>query len=321
MNRAGGSDMRGATLLGINKLLVGVALMRSEEDPDQLIVSPATRDAVVMALRVAAVPGGEVTLFTVNEDSPGAEDERGALNVQQILEVLIDEAARHNVRARSVVASGSPWMDMIREVRRNGHQMVLVGSRNPTRRRRLFLGSTAIKLLRKCPCPVWAVRPETESAVKTIVVADELSNVGQRCVELGVSAAQLLDARLLVLHAAEYTLEGHLRRKGASPREIEAYREKKRSAAEQILHEHLSMTDYRTITHGTQVQVIGGPPDVVIEEALAEYQADVLVMGTLARGGIPGLLVGNTAERLLPVINCSLIAVKPDDFFCPIPLD
>jgi universal stress protein E len=313
--------MRRPTVFGIRKVLVGVALIRTENGRDELIASPAARDAVDRAIQMAAAPGGELTFFAVHEDSPELEDEGDASQVEQVLEDLVDEAARRKVRARWAVASGYPWMEIIREVRRNGHQMVLVGSRNPAHKRRRLLGSTSTKLLRKCPAPVWVVRPETESAIKTVVVADELSDVGRRCVELGVRAAQLLDARLLVLHAAQYPLEGHLRRTGASSTQIDAYREKTRHKAEQILHEHLSMTDYRTITQGTQVQVIEGPPDVVIEEALTEHQADVLVMGTVARGGIPGLLVGNTAERLLPVVNCSLIAIKPDDFVCPIPLD
>jgi universal stress protein E len=42
------------------------------------------------------------------------------------------------------------------------------------------------------------------------------------------------------------------------------------------------------------------------------------VMGTISRGGIPGVLVGNTAERLLPRLDCSLLTVKPEDFVCPV---
>jgi nucleotide-binding universal stress UspA family protein len=46
---------------------------------------------------------------------------------------------------------------------------------------------------------------------------------------------------------------------------------------------------------------------------------DLVVMGTVSRGGIPGLLMGNTAERLIDRIDCALLTVKPQDFVCPIP--
>ncbi len=87
------------------------------------------------------------------------------------------------------------------------------------------------------------------------------------------------------------------------------------------MHEQLSRTDYRTLPFGVQVHVVDGRADVVILDAIKEYEIDLLVMGMLARSGISGVLIGNTAERLLPEINCSVLAVKPVDFECPVKLD
>jgi nucleotide-binding universal stress UspA family protein len=41
----------------------------------------------------------------------------------------------------------------------------------------------------------------------------------------------------------------------------------------------------------------------------------------VARRGIPGLLIGNTAERILRKLPCSVLAVKPDGFVSPVSLD
>jgi universal stress protein E len=43
-----------------------------------------------------------------------------------------------------------------------------------------------------------------------------------------------------------------------------------------------------------------------------------LVMGTMSRGGIPGLLIGNTAEKVLYRANCSVLTLKPDGFKSPV---
>jgi Universal stress protein family len=48
---------------------------------------------------------------------------------------------------------------------------------------------------------------------------------------------------------------------------------------------------------------------------------DLLVMGTVARTGLAGFIVGNTAERLLQRLVCSALWVKPDGFFTPIRLE
>jgi nucleotide-binding universal stress UspA family protein len=44
-------------------------------------------------------------------------------------------------------------------------------------------------------------------------------------------------------------------------------------------------------------------------------------MGTVARIGIPGLLIGNTAETILDQLDCSVLAVKPPGFVSPVALD
>ena len=41
-------------------------------------------------------------------------------------------------------------------------------------------------------------------------------------------------------------------------------------------------------------------------------------MGTVARTGIPGYLISNTAEKILTEINCSILAVKPESFSTPV---
>ncbi|MEQ1895543.1 MAG: universal stress protein [Planctomycetota bacterium] len=46
--------------------------------------------------------------------------------------------------------------------------------------------------------------------------------------------------------------------------------------------------------------------------------AGLLVMGSVSRGGITGLLLGNTAERLLDRVSCSLLTIKPRDFVSPV---
>jgi nucleotide-binding universal stress UspA family protein len=63
---------------------------------------------------------------------------------------------------------------------------------------------------------------------------------------------------------------------------------------------------------------IKGLPEIVIPEVVRENQIEVVVMGTLARTGIPGLLIGNTAEGVLNQVDCSVLAIKPEGFVSPI---
>jgi nucleotide-binding universal stress UspA family protein len=48
--------------------------------------------------------------------------------------------------------------------------------------------------------------------------------------------------------------------------------------------------------------------------------ADLVVMGTVARTGVAGFIMGNTAEAILGQIECSVLAIKPPGFVTPVTL-
>jgi universal stress protein E len=70
-----------------------------------------------------------------------------------------------------------------------------------------------------------------------------------------------------------------------------------------------------------KVHFVTEPPDVAIMNCIEQHDIDLLVMGTVGRTGVSGIITGNTAERLLPRIPCSLLAVKPPDFKSPVVLE
>ena len=64
-----------------------------------------------------------------------------------------------------------------------------------------------------------------------------------------------------------------------------------------------------------------GNPDILIPKHVDEKKIDLLVMGTLSRKGLPGVLIGNSAEKILAQVpHASVLAVKPKDFKSPIEL-
>jgi nucleotide-binding universal stress UspA family protein len=65
-------------------------------------------------------------------------------------------------------------------------------------------------------------------------------------------------------------------------------------------------------------RLIKGQPKRLIPEYVNSNGIDIVVMGTIGRSGIPGLLIGNTSETVLQAVNSSVITLKPDDFLSPI---
>jgi nucleotide-binding universal stress UspA family protein len=64
-----------------------------------------------------------------------------------------------------------------------------------------------------------------------------------------------------------------------------------------------------------------GKPGQLVPELAEKLEVGLIVMGTVSRTGVAGLLIGNAAERILRQVNCSVLTVKPDGFATPVKLE
>jgi universal stress protein E len=238
------------------------------------------------------------------------------------LDELVTRAQSEGVQASRRLVLGKAWLEIIHQVLREGYDLVIVGTHERTILRRLLFGSTALKLLRRCPCPVWVVKPGHGARPLRTLVATELRQAGGSAVRLGVALGTLMGVPINVLHAVEYPLDYLWT--GTDPDQVTAqYHQKIRAAAEGVLQDQLRQAEVAPGSTNVQIHLVEGVggPDVAIEQFCESHDIDLLVMGTIARGGIVGITIGNTAERLLPLVSCSVLAVKPPDFESPVKLE
>jgi nucleotide-binding universal stress UspA family protein len=69
-----------------------------------------------------------------------------------------------------------------------------------------------------------------------------------------------------------------------------------------------------------RTHLVRGGPRREIPVLAERLGIDLVVMGTVARTGIPGFIMGNTAESILEQIGCSVLAIKPPGFASPVAL-
>jgi len=97
------------------------------------------------------------------------------------------------------------WLAMIRRVQSGKNDLIMVGRRNTPGS--TALGSTSRKLMHKCPCPVWVVKPDSELLHDSVLSATDLTPVGDAAVQLGGSIAKAYGCEFHVVHAWQRTLE------------------------------------------------------------------------------------------------------------------
>ena len=69
---------------------------------------------------------------------------------------------------------------------------------------------------------------------------------------------------------------------------------------------------------GRSVHMVEGAPGVALPPLVERLDVDLVVMGTVGRTGLKGLIMGNTAETILRSVRCSVLAVKPEGFVTPV---
>jgi len=233
------------------------------------------------------------------------------------------------------VLVGQMFLEVIRVVLRNEHDLLIKPAENPDFIERLF-GSNDMHLLRKCPCPVWLTRPDDKSNYECILAAvdfnqDNVPNaveqsLNQQILDLASSLVLSDFASLHLVHVWDAPGEMTVRSWADNPNEASmTYVEGERSRHERAfnrlrdqLRNEIGREAYDHLS--PQFHLRRGAASTVIPEMAKQLQADLVVMGTVARTGISGLFIGNTAETILEQLQCSVLAVKPLGFVSPIKL-
>jgi len=82
------------------------------------------------------------------------------------------------------------------------------------------------------------------------------------------------------------------------------------------LEDLLARCDLRSLPD--QIHLLQGRPELVIPELARNKKIELIVMGTVCRTGVPGLIIGNTAETVLRMVDCAVLTVKPPGFVTPV---
>ncbi len=247
-----------------------------------------------------------------------------AENKRKRLETQAARIRRGGTRVDVEILHGKAFVEVIREVLRNGHDLVMKTVHQKAMSK--LADPAAMDLLRNCPCPVELVRPpaaRSRNAVLACVdpICDDAEHeeVNRKVIELAASLANWEKAQLHVVHAwhalAEGPLTGHT---GIRGQELEKYIASQRSHIRERLIELLERCGCRP--EADFIHLAKGEPGAVIPRIVRKHNIDLVVMGSLARSGIAGFLIGNTAERVVGRLECSLLAVKPGAFETPVKL-
>lgn len=245
---------------------------------------------------------------------------------RRAVDALATPIRKQGIDVTTEVLSGTRAFAIIHEVMRAGHDLVVKVTKGAHTNRMGFFGTNSMRLLRKCPCAVWLVRPATEPRFDRVLAAIDPAPNDVACgvmnntvMELATSIAEYEKGHLHIVHAWDM-FAAHLLKMRYTPDEFEEAQ--RRAEASVVAALDRSLAPYQLTHRDERVHLLCdelGPGHAIAELARRE-RIELIVMGTTARTGLTGALIGNTAEQVLDRIECAVLAVKPEGFVSPIAL-
>lgn len=273
-------------------------------------------NALERAAELAAADGAAITIIdtveSISTDDPSLTELVGQMQQRMISDRREElEAVASKVDGLNADIQVTPGKDIvvITNAVLEGEYDLVIKSTIPSRLGHLIWGALDLKLMRMCPAPVWLIREDQQQAPGRVVAAiDAMGDkaMAQRILRTAADLAKLEQSELHVITVLlnDLWLDPRFPLTAGADKQ---YRESCTARFDELVNE-LDMPVTRQMLEGEPADCILGYVD----------QTDLVVAGTVARRGLPGLLMGNTAEMIFNALRTSVLTVKPEDFESPV---
>ena len=323
------------------KRFKNILLITTQNDAN----SPDIKRAVSLAmsnaanLTIADIVPGMPPMHRQLTSSPGVESVLNGLAEKRLNELnIIAQKFSDKMDITPLVFRGTPYLEIIRNVMQQKFDLLIKISEPEESFSAKIFGSTDFRLLRKCPCPVWLLKPDALFSFRSILAAvaldtfdqdENIDTLNKQILEMATSLALEESSELHIVHAfkifGENLLDLPLAGYIAGDEVREWMNSQRHDIEEQFKHvtellkKHLKDNNMEKLN--PQFHLVEGDTQEAIERMIKENKVELVVMGTVARSNVTGLLMGNTAENILNRLTCSALTVKPSSFTSPVRFD
>ena len=288
-----------------------------------ILLAKRNRAEITFSTRISSLPANleEFLHSRLGTNIVATHKKSSLAKLESIVESKKQGSGRINLR----IFEGRPFIAVIHEVLTKSLDLVMAEPETGGSVNRLFFGTTAMNLLRKCPCPVWIYKPAVHGTYRRILAAvdtstkrEEEKRLNESIIDIAGTLAEREDAELHVVHCWEASGETMLR-SNVPPAQagiIEEYTQFTRETASKKLEKFLEACPYHI--NSKAIHLERGVPGRIVPELVRRHHIELVVMGTLGRSGLKGLFMGNSAEKIIDALDCSVLALKPEGFVSPV---
>lgn len=277
--------------------------------------SPPSRHAADRAARLARETGAALTLLHVMPGSSWQAFEgwlgQGHHSARQIeersrldLESLAQELAKdHQAHPFTRHRAGSVVETILQEAERVEADLVVLAARGASFLRRLALGTTSERLVRRASQPVLVVRQSVRTPYRRALIAIDFSEWSRPALDAARRVAPHARRTLFTAYAVPFEEKLHFA--GVETSVIEHYRRQAREKATRNLHALAS--DAGLVPGQWEPSVVEGEASLRLLELEQSLDADLVVVGKHGQNAAEDLLLGSVTQHVLAEGNCDVL--------------
>ena len=214
------------------------------------------------------------------------------------------------------VVTGQAHVEIIRRARASAVELMVLGRHRRRAIRDLFLGSTAIRVIRNGDLPVLVVNSKPAHSYRRPLIAVDLEDTSRAVLDLALRVLESAVTTIPLVHAYNIPFEGFVL-PVLSVQELYGYRREFQEKAESGLARLLASSADRGIRCKAVVRR-DDPRRMILREA-SRRRADLITIGTHARSGLSHVLLGSVAECVIRAARCDVLVARPARFSFELP--
>ncbi len=228
---------------------------------------------------------------------------------QQLLDTEAQRLQNSGIHTRTLVRSGHPAEEILREASDGRYDIIVVGSHGTHDPKRFLLGGTSDRVFEYAPCSVLIVKP----------ASDEADSDSHLRILLGYDDSPPARAAVELLAALPLPENTRLKAVTALPL-IKMFRQdvrqqlnwiwkQKQTLAQQALERLKKEVDWKNVDVSTELLETKDVASALLEQAEA-FNSDLMVIGNKGKTSFERFLLGSVTAKVTHHAPCSVLAVR-----------
>ena len=217
---------------------------------------------------------------------------------QKLNELADSVRAEHGIEIETSISVGSASNEISRYAKEKLITLIIMGTHGYSPIEELVIGSTALKVITKSPCPVMAMSIDaTKNSYKKILIPIDNTVNSKQKVNFAIEMAKKFGASL---HAVALLSDSEASEKGAM---------------ETVMHQIEELAKEKSVSFLSEIQLDVKNRATATVDFGNKIGADLTIIMTDQDAELSGFFLGPYSQQVIHLSKIPVIAIKPKDLF------